>query len=183
MSRHGDEDGALQRLAEEVARACGFAFVPPVRARRGRGGEWWRTGGYISIGAEELKGQPERLWYVLAHELAHAQARSREGHSPRFWRRLAHGLQRAGRLELLRHDFHYREGALRVAREFGLADVPPRLPFRFRRGDVVQDSRRWLWTVVGRFRRSGQPFYRLRRPGWAWRAPEAELALVNLDDS
>ena len=110
----------------------------------------------------------------MAHELAHAQSRGKEHHSIAFWRRLAEGLGRASRLELLRFDFGYREGALSVAREFGLADLPPRRGFALRSGDVVDHGGR-AWTVRRRFRRGGQPHYRLDAPGWTWRAAEEEL--------
>ena len=164
----------LTALSGEVARACGFTHPPRrVLPRRGGGGDC-SPEGVIRIGVKELEGPPDRLWQIMAHELAHAQSRGKEHHSIAFWRRLADGLGRARRLELLRFDIGYREGALSVAREFALADLPPRRGFALRSGDVV-DRGGSRWIVRRRFRRGGQPHYCLEAPGWTWRAAEEEL--------
>ena len=167
----------LQELAEQVADACRFLFVPPVLLRRGAGGDWSPVRKTIRLGRKDVDKGGDRLWYTLAHELAHAQTESREGHSAAFWRTLAEGLKHAGRLDLLQLDIGYREGALRVAREYGLPDLPPRRVFLFKLGDSVVDDKSRRWTVRRRFRRGGRPVYRLQKPGWTWAAPEERLAL------
>lgn len=168
-------DAAVQALAGEVAATCGFPFVPPVLLRRGAGGEWLRRERVIRIGRRELGGG-ERLWLLLAHELAHAQGTQHEGHRRTFWRRLAGGLARAGRLELLRQEIGYREGALRVCRDLGLAGLPPVRPFRLAVGQRVIGPDGRTWCVVRRFRRGGVPFYRLHSPRWTWTLPEHALS-------
>jgi len=145
-----------------------------VAIRRGSGGDWQMKTGRIRIGRQEL-GNPERLWAVLAHELAHAQATTREGHSNTFWRRLACGLSRAGKLELLRHDIGYREGALKIARAYGLTALPEIIPFSFSIGQQVVTEDNRSWRITRRFRRSGQPVYRLRTRGWVWTVSESRL--------
>lgn len=171
LSTKGD---FLNDLALQVAGSCGFPFTPVVHLRRGQGGDWLLKEQVIRIGRLELAA-PDRLWGVLAHELAHAQAPEREGHKLIFWRRLACGLERAGKLELLRMEVGYREGALKVAREYGLSDLPPLLPFAFAVGDrmALPDGSRW--RVLQRFRRGGQPVYRLHAPGWVWTTSEEVL--------
>lgn len=164
----------LSDLALQVAESCGFTRTPQVRLRRGHGGDWLLKERVIRIGRQELAA-PARLWGVLAHELAHAQGPAREGHKLIFWRRLADGLARAGKLELLRMEVGYREGALKVAREFGLRDLPPLLPFAYAVGDRVALPDGTRWRVLQRFRRAGQPVYRLHAPGWAWTASEEVL--------
>ena len=116
--------GELDRLEADVAEACGFEAVPPVLLRRGAGGDWSPERGTIRIGVDELGRPAERLWFLLAHELSHAQVKAREGHSMQFWRRFARALKRAGRLELIKYDIGYREGALRVAHEDDSVDEP-----------------------------------------------------------
>lgn len=165
----------LQDLGHVVADACGFAIVPRIRTRRGAGGDWSRSAKVIRIGARELSAYPDRLWHVIAHELAHAQAEAREGHSPKFWNRLAQGLKKAGRLELLRYDIGYKEGALRVARQYSLPNLPPREGFSFEVGKVISDSKRRRWVIERRFRRGGAPHYRLESPGWVWTTSEEQL--------
>lgn len=117
------------------------------------------------------------MWYLIAHELAHAQAKGNEGHSRAFWKRLADGLKQAGRIELIRLDFGYREGALRTARECALEDVPARSEFSFEIGHGLVDRQGKSWVVERRFRRAGRPHYRLVSPGWSWRVPEEQLLL------
>ncbi len=165
----------LTRLAHEVAASCRFQFVPSVRLRRGKGGDWNPVNCHIRIGRAELRGEPDRLWYLLAHELAHAQVANREGHSGKFWARLAEGLRIGGRLELLRYDFGYREGALRVAEEYGVLDVPGIQKFRFSVSDVVEDRDGRRWKIFRRFRRGGVPHYRLATRGWRWVSSEESL--------
>ncbi|MBI4282478.1 MAG: M48 family metallopeptidase [Chloroflexi bacterium] len=165
----------MNRLAQEVASSCGFDFVPPVNVRRGRGGDWNQMTRRIRIGRGELRGDDDHLWYVVAHELAHAQAERREGHSRAFWVRLANGLEHAGKLELLRYDFGYREAALRVSEEYGLPDVPKREEFRLALGTVVEDGDGRGWKIVRRFRRTGAPCYWLQTRGWRWIASEQAL--------
>ena len=165
---------SLSQLAREVAEACGYAFVPPTKLRRGQGGDWRPQEGLIRIGRASLR-DDDRLWGLLAHELAHAQASQRERHSMDFWRRFAEGLQRAGRLELLRYEFGYREGAMRVAREFGLIDVPGRQPFRLSLGASVKTEDGHQWRVRRRFRIAGEPIYRLTTRGWRWVVSEQIL--------
>ena len=179
MKAHAGDGGddSLSRLATlsgQVAAACGFARTPPIVLRRGGGGDWSPSVGVIRIGARELGGTADRLWSLLAHELAHAQAEGREGHTRAFWCRLAEGLRQAGRLELLRLDIGYREGALRTAREYGLDGLPTIRPFAFERGDVFVDGRR-RWVIARRFRRAGAPAYRLLAPRWAWSVTEDAL--------
>ena len=90
--------GRLQQLAGRVADACGFLYVPPVRLRRGAGGDWSPERKAIRVGSKDVATGGQRLWYTLAHELAHAQAESGKGHSAAFWRTLAGGLGNAGHL-------------------------------------------------------------------------------------
>ena len=162
----------LVGLISQVAEQCGFSYVPPIQVRRGAGGEWRRVSQEIRIGVKEMRQGGNRLWYVVAHELAHAQAKSAEGHSLTYWRRLAKGLIRATRMDLIRLDFGYREEALRVAREFGLQNLPPQQDFELEIGDRVTDKDLGVWEVVKRFRRAGRPHYYLERPGWHWKASE-----------
>ena len=115
------------------------------------------------------------MWYLIAHELAHAQAEENEGHSRPFWKRLAEGLKKAGRIELIRLDFGYREGALRAARECALENVPARSEFLFEIGHGLADRQGKRWAVERRFRRAGRPHYRLVSPGWTWRVSEDQL--------
>jgi hypothetical protein len=122
-----------------------------------------------------LDGDGNHLWYIVAHEMAHAQTELREGHSKAFWVRLADGLEHAGRLELLRYDFGYREAALRVSEEYGLSDVPKRKGFKLALGTVVKDVGGRRWKVVRRFRRAGEPYYRLKTRGWRWTTSEQVL--------
>lgn len=171
--------GRLQQLAGRVADACGFLYVPPVRLRRGAGGDWSPERKAIRVGSKDVATGGQRLWYTLAHELAHAQAESGKGHSAAFWRTLAGGLGNAGHLEFLRLDIGYREGALRVAREYGLLDLPPRRVFLFKIGDSVVDDEDRRWTIKRRFRRGGGPVYRLDSPGWTWTVPEETLASLS----
>ena len=161
----------LQTRATDVARASGFAHVPPVVFRRGLGGDWMPKERIVRIGRKEIEA-PERLWGVLAHELAHAQATGREGHSLRFWRRLAAGLARAGRLDLLRFELGYREGALKIAREYGLSGLPEVRPFSFEVGQRLRAPDGVAWRVRQRFRRGGQPVYRLHARRWVWTVSE-----------
>lgn len=174
-SNRSSTEEPLQRLAYEVAEACGFGFVPPVRVRRGDGGEWHRLLRVIQIGIDELASPPDQLWHLVAHELAHGQERYPERHSAVFWRRLAEGLKRAGRLELLHYEIGYREGALRVAWEYGVADLPPISEFLFEIGDAVEDEESRRWIVSRRFRRGGRPYYQLDCPGWRGTASEGTL--------
>lgn len=169
------EEVRLERLAAGVAEACAFGFVPPVRLRRGSGGDWNPEGGKIRLGADELRGSPERVWFLLAHELSHAQSDTREGHSMGFWRRLAEGLKRAGRLELIKYDIGYREGALRVAQEYGVPGIPAVAMFRLGIGEAVVDGKGRRWVIARRRRRAGRPYYHLESPGWVWTAPEGAL--------
>lgn len=173
-------DPANQGLAEMVsgvASACGFDFVPPVLLRRGGGGDWSPTVRAIRVGVREWRASGDRLWYIVAHELAHAQGKGNEGHSRAFWKRLAEGLRAAGRTRLLRLDFGYREGALWAARECGLEDVPVRGEFLFEIGHGLIDRQGKQWVVERRFRRAGRPNYRLLSPGWTWTVPEEQLLL------
>lgn len=165
----------LTRLAHEVAASCSFRLVPPVYFRRGKGGDWDHVNGRIRIGRGELQSGQDRLWYLLAHELAHAQGNGREGHSRTFWVRLAEGLKLAARLELLRYDFGYREGVLRVAEEYGVPEAPRRQKFRFSVADVVEDRDGKRWKVSRRFRWAGVPYYRLTTRGWRWVSSEEGL--------
>ena len=165
----------LRILAQEVALSCGFAFVPPVYLRRGKGGDWDPENHRIRIGRGEIDGDPDHLWYVLAHEVAHAQAEGREGHSRTFWVRLADGLKHARRLGLMRYDFGYREAVLRIAGEYGVPDVPGRQEFRLSVGDIVQVCDRRRWKVIRRFRRAGVPHYRLETRGWRWVTSQTSL--------
>lgn len=165
----------VNRLAQEVASSCGFDFVPPIQIRRGAGGDWNPASRCIRIGRVELRGDEEHLWYVVAHELAHAQAERREGHSRAFWVRLADGLEHAGRLELLKYGFGYREAALRVSEEYGLANVPKRNEFKLVIGAVVDNGDGRRWKVVRRFRRAGSPYYGLKTRGWRWTTSEQSL--------
>ena len=130
---------------------------------------------HIRIGRGELRGDSNHLWYIVAHELAHAQAKQREGHSRTFWVRLANGLEHACRLALLRYDFGYREAALRVSEEYGVPDVPRRKEFRLSVGDIVKNGDGREWKVVRRFRRAGAPYYRLETRGWRWITSEQIL--------
>ena len=179
-STEPEESVSLSRLAQQVAASCGFSFVPAVRLRRGRGGDWNPTTRLIRIGRGELRGDHGHLWYVLAHELAHAQAELRKGHSRAFWVRLAKGLEHAGRLELLRYGFGYRETVLRVAEEYGLQDVPRRAKFKLSPGTVVDDGEGRRWRVVRRFRRAGAPYYQLKTPGWSWITAEQALPVQRM---
>lgn len=165
----------LAELASDVASACGFDYVPAVLPRRGRGGDWSPEQRVIRVGIRDWTAAGDRLWYVVAHELAHAQVDGREGHSRAFWRRLSDGLCRTGRLELIRHDFGYREGALRAAREGGLVDVPGQREFAFEIGDNLVDRDGTRWVIKRRFRRAGLPQYSLEAPGWTWRVQEEEI--------
>ena len=165
----------LTRLAYEVAASCSFRFIPPIHLRRGTGGDWNRANRHIRIGRAEMQSEQDRLWYLLAHELAHAQGNGREGHSRKFWVRLANGLKLAARLELLRYDFGYREGVLRVAEEYGVPEVPRLQMFQFSVGDVVVDRDGKPWKVYRRFRRAGVPHYRLVIRGWRWVSSEDGL--------
>lgn len=113
----------------------------------------------------------------MVSELAHAQAEGREGHSLTFWRRLARGLEHAGRLELLRYDFGYREAALRIAREYGVPDVPSASDFIFEVGDGLVDHQGRHWKVKDRFRKGGRPFYRLEQDRWIWTLSEEGVLL------
>ncbi len=160
----------LTALAASVAEVCGFERVPPVVFRRGAGGDWRHTVGVIRIGRKEVA-DADRLWGVIAHELAHAQASGREAHGLVFWRRLAAGLNRAGRIELLRHDFAYREGAMKVAREYGLY-VPDTQSFAFEVGQQFTTNDGTQWRIRARFRRAGHPIYRLRSRRWVWTVSE-----------
>ena len=169
------QDKRLCELAQIVASSCGYEVVPPMVFRRGRGGDWRPRQGIIRVGREELKCK-DRLWGVVAHELAHAQASEAEGHSIAFWRRLAEGLRRAGRLELLRLEVGYREGALRVAREFGLSNLPEVQPFHFLLGERIETEDGNSWRVRRRFRIGGQPAYRLSSRRWLWTVSESILA-------
>ena len=169
------ESAYVNRLAQEVASSCGFDFVPPIHLRRGRGGDWDPMIRCVRIGRGELEGDDNHLWYIVAHEVAHAQAERTEGPSKVFWVRLANGLEHAGRLELLRYDFGYREAALRVSQEYGLADVPKRKEFKLAIGTVVYDGDGRRWRVVRRFRRAGEPYYRLKTRGWHWITSEQVL--------
>ena len=171
----GSHDAA--EFVSGIASACGFDFVPPVLARRGRGGDWSPKLRVIRIGMREWEASGDRLWYLIAHELAHAQAKGNEGHSRAFWKRLTEGLKTAGRIELIRLDFGYREGALWAARESGLDNVPVRSEFLFGIGHGVVDRQGRRWVVKRRFRRGGRPHYRLVSPGWTWRVPEDQLLL------
>ncbi len=165
----------LPRLACEVAASCSFLFIPPVHLRRGKGGDWDPVARRIRIGRAEMQSDLDRLWYLLAHELAHAQGNGREGHSRKFWVRLAEGLRLAARLELLRYDFGYREGVLRVAEEYGVPEVPRLQMFLFSVADVVEDRDGKRWKVLRRFRRAGAPHYRLTTRGWRWVSSEDGL--------
>ena len=165
----------LQKLARQVAKECGYSYVPQIQVRRGKGGEWHPISRVIRIGVKEVRAGGDRLWYFMTHELAHAQANEAEGHSLAYWRRLAKGLARAGRLDLIRLDFGYREGALRVAREFGLGNLPHQRNFELQIGDTVTDEDERQWRVVKRFRQAGRPRYRLERPGWRWQASEEQV--------
>ena len=95
----------MVQLAHQVASSCGFDYVPPIRLRRGTGGDWNPTLRCVRIGRGELEGDHDHIWYIVAHELAHAQAELREGHTRAFWVRLANGLAHAGKIEFLRYDF------------------------------------------------------------------------------
>ena len=165
----------LAELASEVASACGFVFVPPILLRRGGGGDWSPGSRAIRIGVREWRASGDRLWYIVAHELAHGQGSGNQGHSRAFWKRLTEGLRAAGRIELIRMDFGYREGALRAARECGLENVPARGEFLFKIGHRVVDRKGNRWVVERRFRRAGRPRYTLVSPGWSWTAPEDQL--------
>ena len=167
----------VNRLAHEVASICGFEFVPPVHLRRGRGGDWNPMNRRIRIGRGELRGDQDHLWYIMAHELAHAQAERKEGHPRAFWVRLANGLEHAGRLELLRYDFGYREAALRISEDYSVPNVPRRREFRVSLGAIVEDSDGRGWKVVRRFRHAGTPYYRLETRGWRWTTSEQVLLL------
>jgi len=151
------KEAELKELAHDVAAACGFGYVPSVRMRKGKGGTWNASTRRITIGN---KSPPRYVWFVMAHELAHAQGRSDEKHKLSFWRRLAAGLSRAGKLELLRQDFHYKAGCLTVAREYGMADVPATQEFTFSVGDGALIKGR-QWCVARRYRRMGAPWYLL----------------------
>ena len=129
----------------------------------------------IRIGRGELEGDDDHLWYIMAHELAHAQGEGRENHSRAFWVRLANALEHADKLELLRYDFGYKEAAIRISEERGLPEVPKRKEFRLALGTVVEDSNGRIWEIVRRFRRAGAPYYRLKTRGWRWTAPEQVL--------
>ena len=122
-----------------------------------------------------MSGDPDYLWYIVAHELAHAQAEKSESHSIAFWLRLGKALDHAGKVELLRYGYAYRETAMRVAEEYGLADVPKRRRFKLAVGTTIDDSTGKKWKIYGRFRRAGQPFYRLRTRGWRWTSSESVL--------
>ena len=165
----------LDRLEADVAEACGFEAVPPVILRRGAGGDWSPERGTIRIGVNELSRPAERLWFLLAHELSHAQVKAREGHSMQFWRRFAEALKRAGRLDLIKYDIGYREGALRVAHEHAVPGIPAVAEFKLALGDDVVDGDGRRWVIARRHRRAGQPFYRLESPGWSWEASEESL--------
>ena len=100
-----------------------------------------------------------------------------ERHALAYWARLADGLKRAGRLDLLRHGISYKEGALRVAREYGLVGLPPVRQFSLEIGEVVADDNGTRWVVRRRFRRTGRPYYQLESPGWRW--TDAEEAVLS----
>ena len=151
------KEAELQEIARDVAAACGFSHVPSVRMRKGEGGTWNPGTRRITIGSGN---SPRYVWFVMAHELAHAQGRRGEKHKLSFWRRLAAGLSRAGKLELLRQDFHYKAGCLTVAREYGMADVPATQEFTFNVGDGALIKGR-QWCVARRYRRMGAPWYLL----------------------
>ena len=151
------KEAELQEIARDVAAACGFSHVPSVRMRKGEGGTWNPGTRRITIGSGN---SPRYVWFVMAHELAHAQGGGREHHKLSFWRRLAAGLSRAGKLELLRHDFHYKAGCLTVVREYGMADVPATQEFTFNVGDGALIKGR-QWCVARRYRRVGAPWYLL----------------------
>ena len=165
----------MNRLGQDVAFGCGFKIVPPIHLRRGRGGDWNPKNLLIRIGRLELSGDPDYLWYILAHELAHAQAEKRESHSRTFWLRLAKALDHAGKLELLKYGYAYRETAMSVAAEYGLTDVPKRRTFKLAVGTTIDDSTGRRWKIYERFRRAGQPFYRLSTRGWRWTPSESAL--------
>ncbi|MSQ21834.1 MAG: hypothetical protein EXR53_00790 [Dehalococcoidia bacterium] len=165
----------LTQLAHEVAASCSFQFIPPIYLRRGKGGDWDPVNRHIRIGRAEMQSDHDRLWYLLAHEIAHAQGNGHEGHSRSFWVRLADGLRLGAQLGLLRYDFGYREGALLVAEEYGVPDVPPLQTFRFAVADVVKDSGGKQWKVYRRFRKAGVPHYRLATRGWRWVITEEGL--------
>ena len=76
----------LGDLAHEVAWACGFGSCRPFehvgeQALTGRGGR----APHGDQGIDEIA---DRIWYVIAHELAHAQSVAAEGHSLASWVRL-----------------------------------------------------------------------------------------------
>ena len=139
--------------------------------------DWSRSTGVIRMGVRELTKSPERLWCVIAHELAHPESVEAGGHSLAYRARFAEGLKRAGRLDLLRRGISYREGALRVAREYGLAGLPPVWQFSSQIGEVVVDHNGTRWVVPRRFRRIGRPYYQLEFPGWRW--TDAEEAVLS----
>jgi len=170
-----EEAAYVSRLAQEVASSCGFDFIPPIHLRCGGGGDWNPMTGCVRIGRRELAGDDNHLWYIVAHELAHAQAKRREGHSRSFWVRLANGLQHAGRLILLRYGYGYRETVIGVAKEYGLPDVPKRKEFKLAVGTFANDAEDRKWMIGRRFRRGGAPYYRLKTRGWRWVISEEEL--------
>jgi hypothetical protein len=170
-----EETAYLTWLAQDVATSCGFDFVPPFCLRRGRGGDWNPALRYIRIGRRELSGDCDYLWYIVAHELAHAQAEQREGHSRTFWLRLSIGLEHANRLSLLKYGYIYRETAMHVAEEYGLPDVPIRQEFKLPIGSTVNDNAGRKWKIERRFRRAGAPYYRLKTRGWRWTTSESAL--------
>ena len=165
------------RLAQEVGSSCGFDLMPPIYVRRGRGGDWNPKTRCIRIGRGDLSGDREYLWYIMAHELAHAQAEGREGHSRGFWLRLGSGLKNAGKLNLLRYSYGYRETAIRVAEEYGLPDVPMPKSFKLAVGSTFDDSAGRKWKIQSRFRRAGEPYYRLKTRGW--HCAISEIALIS----
>ena len=67
------------------------------------------------------------------------------------------------------------KGAMRVAREFGLIDVPGRQPFRLSLGASVKTEDGRQWRVRRRFRIAGEPSYRLTTHGWRWVVSEQIL--------
>ena len=81
----------------------------------------------------------------------------------------------AGKLELIKYGYAYRETAMRVAEEYGLTDVPKRRRFKLAVGTTTDDSTGIPWKIYGRFRRAGQPYYRLRTRGWRWTSLESIL--------
>ena len=90
----------------------------------------------------------------MAHELVHAQGFVK--HNVAYWKALAAGLQKAGKIHLIKYGFRYKQSSVKVGMAYGVAENNA---FIYLLHTIFHCDDGAVGEVVRRFHERGTPVY------------------------